>query len=242
MKPTRAKPARCIVKIAPPMQRYGVLRRRGYAPRAARGPARSAPPCWSISLRSLTTARSSSSCALTLRQAPIDLARAVRAGLDRERDVLGLGRRRLERDLGQLHRDRLDDDRNGDEEDDEEHQHDVDERRRVDVRHRANCLRRAPHSWPWVQILSCFISAGAWSGRRPAGCAAGRAPRPAQSDQAFGFGAIAAEPVFSGGVGAARRPMRPASARRPRPCSRADRSRRRISCSATTLLRRISQL
>src|SRR3989454_5854359 len=53
--------------------------------------------------------------------------------VDGDDDVLRLGLRRQISFLRQLHRNRADDHRNGDEEDDQQHQHHVDQRRGVDV-------------------------------------------------------------------------------------------------------------
>src|SRR6185437_11158009 len=56
--------------------------------------------------------------------------------IDREFDVLGLRLADLVAILRELDRDRIADDRHGDQEDDQEHHHHVDERRRVDGRDR----------------------------------------------------------------------------------------------------------
>src|SRR4051794_18412676 len=58
----------------------------------------------------------------------------IAVAVDRDDDVLRLGLRRQVALLGQLERDVLDHHRDGDEEDDQQHQHHVDERRGVDLR------------------------------------------------------------------------------------------------------------
>src|ERR1700741_836537 len=58
----------------------------------------------------------------------------VFVGVDGNDDVFRFGLRRNIRRLRKFDRHRLDDYRNGDEEDDQQHQHDIDKRRRVDSR------------------------------------------------------------------------------------------------------------
>ena len=86
--------------------------------------------------------------------APIDLARAARAAAHAQQHVVRFGRRRLVTHVRQLYGHTLNDDRNGDQEDDHEHQHDVGERHDVDVGHRTSS---SPELGPTLMPLANFF-------------------------------------------------------------------------------------
>src|SRR5712691_13215280 len=91
----------------------------------------------------------------------------VAVPVDGDDDVLGLGLRRLVSFLRQLDGNALDDHRNRDEEDDQQHQHDVDERGRVDVRDEIvfgiQAADRHAHDWPSPRVRPPRPSSDMWT-------------------------------------------------------------------------------
>src|SRR6185503_11669484 len=102
--------------------------------------------------------------------------------IDREDDVLRLGLANLVALFGQLHRNRRRDDRDRYQEDDQQHQHDVDQRRGVDRRddlvlvcaRRTDAHRHGIRPWPERQRLSGRSAARHEDRRRS--CAPGPSP------------------------------------------------------------------